>query len=325
MDKMKKIFNISTVDSLSFSGPNDQNIKLIEKYFKSKIVVRGSDVIIDGSKKEIEILNILINDIIITINKKGFVEKNDINSLINLAKSGKASDDITDSDLPVILHTHKGTICAKTKGQKAYFKAINENDIVFAIGPAGTGKTYQAVASAVDSLKNKNVDRIIITRPAVEAGERLGFLPGDLKHKVDPYLTPLFDALSDMIPKDKLKVYLDQKTIEIAPLAYMRGRTLHNSFIILDEAQNATPVQMKMFLTRLGVTSKAIITGDITQIDLPANDNSGLIDAVKVLIKIDGISFVYFDETDVVRHRLIKNIIKAYAKKESHTKKKTKD
>ena len=309
---MKKIFNISTVDSLSFSGPNDQNIKLIEKSFKSKIVVRGSDVIIDGSKKEIEILNILINDIIITINKKGFVEKDDINSLLNLAKSGKTSDFTTDSDLPVILHTHKGTICAKTKGQKAYFKAINENDIVFAIGPAGTGKTYQAVASAIDSLKNKNVDRIVITRPAVEAGERLGFLPGDLKHKVDPYLTPLFDALSDMIPRDKLKSYLDTSVIEVAPLAYMRGRTLHNSFIILDEAQNATKTQMKMFLTRLGVTSKSIITGDITQIDLPPKEKSGLVDAIDVLKKIKGIAFVSFDENDVVRHKLIKDIIRAY-------------
>jgi phosphate starvation-inducible PhoH-like protein len=178
---------------------------------------------------------------------------------------------------------------------------------------------------AVSALKNKAVDRIIITRPAVEAGERLGFLPGDLKEKVDPYLTPLYDALNDMIPRDKLKTYLDQRTIEIAPLAYMRGRTLHNSFIILDEAQNATPMQMKMFLTRLGVTSKAIITGDITQIDLPKHDKSGLIDATKILKKVDGISFVYFDETDVVRHTLVKNIIKAYAKNDTKTKKVKKD
>jgi len=178
---------------------------------------------------------------------------------------------------------------------------------------------------AVSALKNKAVDRIIITRPAVEAGERLGFLPGDLKEKVDPYLTPLYDALNDMIPRDKLKTYLDQRTIEIAPLAYMRGRTLHNSFIILDEAQNATPMQMKMFLTRLGVTSKAIITGDITQIDLPIHNKSGLIDAAKILKKMDGISFVYFDETDVVRHTLVKNIIKAYAKNDTKTKKVKKD
>ena len=312
---MKKIFNISTIDSLLFSGPKDQNIKLIENSFKSKIVLRGDDVIVDGTKKEIDILNILINDIIITINKKGFVDKDDIESLINLAKSGEPSDNITDSDTIIVLHTHKGTICAKTNGQKSYLKAVNNHDIVFAIGPAGTGKTYQAVASAVAALKNKSVNKIIITRPAVEAGERLGFLPGDLKHKVDPYLTPLFDALSDMIPRDKLKAYLDMGTIEVAPLAYMRGRTLHNSFIILDEAQNATKTQMKMFLTRLGATSKSIITGDITQIDLPPREQSGLIDAMKVLKKIKGIEFVHFNEQDVVRHKLVKDIIKAYGDK----------
>ncbi len=300
------------VDSLSFIGPKDENIRLIEQSFKSKIVVRGDEIIVDGAKKEVEIINLLINDMIITINNKGFVEKDDVELLINLSKSGESTSEFIDGDSPIILHTHKGTICAKTRGQKQYFKAIKNNDIVFAIGPAGTGKTYQAVASAVDALKNKSVEKIIITRPAVEAGERLGFLPGDLKNKVDPYLTPLFDALSDMIPKDKLKVYLDSSVIEVAPLAYMRGRTLHNSFIILDEAQNATKTQMKMFLTRLGVTSKSIITGDVTQIDLPPREVSGLIDAMKVLKKIKGISFVNFDENDVVRHKLVKDIIKAY-------------
>jgi phosphate starvation-inducible PhoH-like protein len=228
-------------------------------------------------------------------------------------------------DEPVVLYTHKGSVRARTGGQKKYLDAVKDNDIVFAIGPAGTGKTYQAVAMAVSVLKSKAVDRIIITRPAVEAGERLGFLPGDLKEKVDPYLTPLYDALNDMIPRDKLKIYLDQRTIEIAPLAYMRGRTLHNSFIILDEAQNATPMQMKMFLTRLGVTSKAIITGDITQIDLPIHEKSGLIDAANILKKVDGISFVHFDETDVVRHKLVKNIIKAYAKNDTKKKNGKKD
>ena len=297
---------------LLFSGPNDQNLKLIESSFESKIVVRGSDVIVDGKKKEIEILNVLVEDMIITINKKGFVDVEDVNALINLAKAGQSSADITNNDSAIVLHTHKGTVSAKTDGQKEYLKAVNSNDIVFAVGPAGTGKTYQAVASAVASLKNKNVDKIVITRPAVEAGERLGFLPGDLKHKVDPYLTPLFDALGDMIPKDKLKSYLDMGIIEVAPLAYMRGRTLHNSFIILDEAQNATRTQMKMFLTRLGVTSKSIITGDVTQIDLPPREKSGLLDAMKVLKKISGIKFVNFSEKDVVRHKLVKDIIKAY-------------
>ena len=309
---MKKTFNISTIDSLLFSGPKDQNIKLIEDSFKSKIVLRGDSVIVDGAKKEIDILNVLINDIIITINKKGFIDKEDVELLINLAKSGEPSNEVTDNDSAIVLHTHKGTISAKTKGQREYLKAVNNNDIVFAVGPAGTGKTYQAVASAVAALKNKNVNKIIITRPAVEAGERLGFLPGDLKHKVDPYLTPLFDALSDMLPKEKLKSYLDMGVIEVAPLAYMRGRTLHNSFIILDEAQNVTKTQMKMFLTRLGVTSKSIITGDITQIDLPPKEQSCLFDAMKVLKKIQGIKFVNFDEKDVVRHKLVKDIIKAY-------------
>ena len=190
-----------------------------------------------------------------------------------------------------------------------------ENDIVFAVGPAGTGKTFQAVACAVSALKNNEVDKIVITRPVVEAGEHLGFLPGDLKDKVDPYLTPLYDALNQMLSKDKLNSFMDNKQIEIAPLAYMRGRTLHNSFIILDEAQNSTQMQMKMFLTRIGVTSKAIITGDVTQIDLPQNQNSGLIDAMKILKKIKGICFVELDDSDVVRHRLVKEIINAYTKK----------
>ena len=242
-------------------------------------------------------------------------------SLIN----GEPANMNENSEEPVVLYTHKGSVNARTNGQKRYLEAVKENDIVFAIGPAGTGKTYQAVAMAVSALKSRAVDRIIITRPAVEAGERLGFLPGDLKEKVDPYLTPLYDALNDMIPREKLKTYLDQRTIEIAPLAYMRGRTLHNSFIILDEAQNATPMQMKMFLTRLGVTSKAIITGDVTQIDLPLHDKSGLIDAANILKKVDGISFVHFDETDVVRHTLVKNIIKAYAKSDTKKKKVKKD
>ena len=271
---------------------------------------------LDGTKSEIKIIESVVNEMMLTINDKGYVEPDDIRLYLSSILNGHSP--INDSnDHPIILYTHKASVQARTRGQKQYLDAVNSSDIVFAIGPAGTGKTYQAVAMAVSALKNKSVDKIVITRPAVEAGERHGFLPGDLKEKVDPYLTPLYDALNDMVPRDKLKIYLDQRTIEIAPLAYMRGRTLHNSFIILDEAQNATPIQMKMFLTRLGVTSKAIITGDITQIDLPENDKSGLIDSVKILKSIEGISFVYFDENDVVRHKLVKNIIKAYAKKHS--------
>jgi phosphate starvation-inducible PhoH-like protein len=280
---------------------------------------------LDGVTDDIKLIERVVNEMMLTINNKGFVEPEDIRNYLASINNGEPTTMDGNSEEPVVLYTHKGSVNARTGGQKKYLEAVKNNDIVFAIGPAGTGKTYQAVAMAVSSLKSKAVDRIIITRPAVEAGERLGFLPGDLKEKVDPYLTPLYDALNDMIPREKLKTYLDQRTIEIAPLAYMRGRTLHNSFIILDEAQNATSMQMKMFLTRLGVTSKAIITGDVTQIDLPVHNKSGLIDAVNILKKVDGISFVYFDVTDVVRHTLVKNIIKAYAKSDNKTKKVKKD
>jgi phosphate starvation-inducible PhoH-like protein len=288
-------------------------------------VVRGSAMQLDGTKADIKLVELVVNEMMLTINNKGFIEPEEIRTYLESLVNGDPVSMNGNGDEPVVLYTHKGSVRARTGGQKKYLDAVKDNDIVFAIGPAGTGKTYQAVAMAVSSLKSKAVDRIIITRPAVEAGERLGFLPGDVKEKVDPYLTPLYDALNDMIPRDKLKIYLDQRTIEIAPLAYMRGRTLHNSFIILDEAQNATPMQMKMFLTRLGVTSKAIITGDITQIDLPIHEQSGLIDATNILKKVDGISFVYFDETDVVRHKLVKNIIKAYAKNDTKKKNGKKD
>ena len=301
-------------------GIGDKNIKTIQEKVKTQIVVRGSAMQLDGKSDDIKLIESVVNEMMLTINNKGFVEPEDIRSYLASLTKGEPVSMNGNGDEPVVLYTHKGSVLARTGGQKKYLDAVNCSDIVFAIGPAGTGKTYQAVAMAVAALKSKAVDRIIITRPAVEAGERLGFLPGDLKEKVDPYLTPLYDALNDMIPKDKLKMYLEQRAIEIAPLAYMRGRTLHNSFIILDEAQNATPMQMKMFLTRLGVTSQAIITGDITQIDLPTHDKSGLIDAANILKKVDGISFVYFDETDVVRHKLVKNIIKAYARNDTKKK-----
>ena len=288
-------------------------------------MVRGSAMQLDGTKADIKLVESVVNEMMLTINNKGFIEPEEIRTYLESLVNGDPVSMNGNGDEPVVLYTHKGSVRARTGGQKKYLDAVKDNDIVFAIGPAGTGKTYQAVAMAVSVLKSKAVDRIIITRPAVEAGERLGFLPGDLKEKVDPYLTPLYDALNDMIPRDKLKIYLDQRTIEIAPLAYMRGRTLHNSFIILDEAQNATPMQMKMFLTRLGVTSKAIITGDITQIDLPIHEKSGLIDAANILKKVDGISFIHFDETDVVRHKLVKNIIKAYAKNDTKKKNGKKD
>ena len=313
---MKKNFDIGLVDPLVFMGPNDKNIKLLENSFSAGIVVRGNAVKLDGDKNELEIISKILHNMLNAIETTGRVEENDIQEFIQTTtiESKLLSEDAIDKK--IILHTYKGIVYAKTGGQKKYLDAVNSNDITFSIGPAGTGKTYQAVACAVAALKNKTVNKIVITRPAVEAGESLGFLPGDLKEKIDPYLTPLYDALNDMIEKEKLKVFLDNRIIEIAPLAYMRGRTLHNAFIILDEAQNATTVQMKMFLTRLGVTSKAIITGDLTQIDLPKKNLSGLIQAINILKNIDGIGYMEFDASDVVRHSLVKNIIKAYAKNE---------
>jgi len=313
---MKKIIEITDISPIILFGTNNENMKIIEDSFESEIISRGNKVNLKGEKNDIELITKVINDIISIGLKKEFVSKKDVETIINLIKSeNKVLNQDEFLDDVIILNSHKGPIFAKTDGQKKYFKEVLSNDIVFAIGPAGTGKTYQAVASAVASLKKKQVSKIVITRPAVEAGERLGFLPGDLKEKVDPYLIPLYDALNDMIPKDKLKVYLSNKIIEIAPLAYMRGRTLHNAFMILDEAQNATQTQMKMFLTRLGVTSRAIITGDITQIDLPPSDKSGLLAATKILKKINGISFVTFKSSDVVRHQLVRDIIEAYDKK----------
>jgi phosphate starvation-inducible PhoH-like protein len=313
---MKKNFDIHLIDPLSFMGPNNKNIKLIENNFSTGIVVRGNKVKLNGDKQEIDIISKIFNNMLNTVEQKGHVEKNDVQNFIEntTIESELISGDSIDKK--IILHTYKGIVYAKTDGQKKYLDAVNTNDITFSIGPAGTGKTYQAVACAVAALKNKTVNRIVITRPAVEAGENLGFLPGDLKEKIDPYLTPLYDALNDMIEKEKLKFFIDNRMIEIAPLAYMRGRTLHDAFIILDEAQNATTMQMKMFLTRLGVTSKAIITGDLTQIDLPKKNLSGLIEAINILKNIDGIGYMEFNSSDVVRHSLVKDIIKAYAKNE---------
>jgi phosphate starvation-inducible PhoH-like protein len=312
---LKKVIKIKDIEPMYFTGASDKNIKFIEKKFKSKLVLRGDELVVNGTKDEIQILQQLVFDMVNVIIRKGSISTSDIEILLQSQTDNSSYKDIPMDD-KIVLHTHKDPVYARTKGQKKYYKAVLENDIVFAVGPAGTGKTYQAVACAVSALKNNEVDRIVITRPVVEAGENLGFLPGDLKEKVDPYLTPLYDALNNMLPPDKLRKYMDNRQIEIAPLAYMRGRTLHNSFIILDEAQNSTQMQMKMFLTRIGVTSKSIITGDITQIDLIKGVKSGLVHAISILKKIKGIEFVYFDENDVIRHQLVKDIIKAYSKKE---------
>jgi phosphate starvation-inducible PhoH-like protein len=251
------------------------------------------------------------------LNKNGTLNPNDIDTVIDLVAVNGFTPDLPSETRQeegdtAILYTKTGIIKPRTQGQKQYIQQIRKNDIVFAIGPAGTGKTYLAVAMAVAALKNRDVTRIILARPAVEAGESLGFLPGDFREKIDPYLRPLYDALDDMLSAEKMRGYIEKRIVEIVPLAYMRGRTLHNAFVILDEAQNATAMQMKMFLTRLGTNSRAIITGDVTQIDLPAKTTSGLVQIQEILKKIQGVSFCYFDKNDVVRHRLVKDIIDAY-------------
>jgi phosphate starvation-inducible PhoH-like protein len=307
---MKHTFDIRDTDPLLLFGVNDQNLEILNSAFEARLAARGGRIVIEGEEQEVRQVEQVLTDMIVTINRKGELTPDDVSALVKVAPEEKRTP--TNGDMPVIVYTPKGEITPRTKGQLSYHEAMLKNDIVFAIGPAGTGKTYMAVAMAVAGLKDRQVDRLILTRPAVEAGERLGFLPGDLKEKVDPYLTPLYDALQDMLPNDKLRTYLDQRIIEIAPLAYMRGRTLSSAYVILDEAQNATTMQMKMFLTRLGVNSKAIVTGDITQIDLPPNEESGCIQAMHILHGIDGISFCHLDEHDVVRHRLVRDILKAY-------------
>jgi phosphate starvation-inducible PhoH-like protein len=314
---MKKNIALKGVDIQALLGAGDTNLRILEDNFSARVVVRGNKFHIDGEKGEVEIIGNLVHEMSQTLNRKGSLTQKNVQDLLLI--SGNDNKKQTDNKIDnVIYYGRKGGITARTKGQKKYVEMVRKNDIVFSIGPAGTGKTYIAVAFAVSALENHDVDRIILCRPAVEAGENLGFLPGDLKEKVDPYLTPLYDALGDMLHKTRLNPLLAKNSIEIIPLAYMRGRTLNNAFLILDEAQNATPMQMKMFLTRLGVNSKAIITGDITQIDLPNTSNSGLLQVLDILNDIDGIGFCQLDKTDVVRHQLVKNIIDAYNSVNNH-------
>jgi len=290
---------------------------MIEERFDATITVRGDQIMLRGSPVETAKIEKIFKELIYILNKNGNLTPNDVDTVIDLVTVNGSSPEVPkeipgdDSDYS-ILYTRIGVIKARTAGQKGYIQQVKKNDIVFAIGPAGTGKTYLAVALAVAALKNRDVTKIMLARPAVEAGESLGFLPGDLREKVDPYLRPLYDALDDMLSAEKLKSYMEKRIIEIVPLAYMRGRTLHNAFVILDEAQNATAMQMKMFLTRLGAHSRAIITGDITQIDLPQKTVSGLVQIQEVLKSVQGVSFAYLDASDVVRHRLVKDIINAY-------------
>lgn len=307
--------------AVSLFGSFDENIKLIEKEFAVSIISRGSDLKIVGDAENVSFAVRAVNALLTLINKGETLSEQNVRYAIGLVKEGN-DDKLAKMATDTVCITAKGKpIKAKTIGQKKYCEAINKNTITFGVGPAGTGKTYLAVALAVTAFRAKQVDKIILTRPAVEAGEKLGFLPGDLQSKVDPYLRPLYDALYDMLGAENFQKYQERGSIEVAPLAYMRGRTLDDSFIILDEAQNTTPEQMKMFLTRLGFNSKMVVTGDITQIDLPAGKKSGLTKVMRVLKNVDDIEICKFTQKDVVRHRLVQEIIKAYEKYENDERK----
>ena len=313
-----KVIELRGVDPLLVYGTNDLFLKLIEDSFPLQLLARGNRITLKGEESAIAQVDRILGEMLLTIHQKGYVDEQDVKTLIQVeAGGGQLQGEVTPET--VILFKKSGVVKPRTPSQESYYRSTLQNDIVFAIGPAGTGKTYLAVAIAVAALRNHDVQRIILTRPAVEAGENLGFLPGDLREKIDPYQAPLHDALQDMLSLEKRKSYNDQGVIEILPLAYMRGRTLQNAYVILDEAQNTSSMQMKMFLTRLGANSKAIITGDITQIDIPAREKSGLIEAREILQGIEGIDFVYFDIHDVVRHRLVKDIIKAYGEPNAQT------
>ena len=309
------IINLETVNPIEFFGINNNKFEILKRKFPLlKILSRGSQIKLSGQPDEVSVAQGKIGQVISYLERNGHLSENYFSKILGDEEGGElVAEDPANNDILVFGPNGK-VIKAKTANQKLMANVSEKNDVLFAIGPAGTGKTYTAVALAVRALKNKAVRKIILTRPAVEAGESLGFLPGDLKEKIDPYLRPLYDALDDMIPSDKINYYMANRIIEIAPLAYMRGRTLDNAFIILDEAQNATDLQLKMFLTRIGPSAKAIITGDLTQIDLPKNQKSGLIKATKILRNIEGIGYVQLDEADVVRHRLVKHIIRAYDK-----------
>ena len=308
--------------AISLFGSFDENIRLIESEFSVSVVSRGSELKLQGDEENCALAERAVNGLLLLVSKGEALSEQNVRYVISLVKEGN-DDKLSSMNGDCICITAKGKpVKAKTLGQKKYIEAIRNNTIVLGVGPAGTGKTYLAVAMAVSAFRAKEVNRIILTRPAVEAGEKLGFLPGDLQQKVDPYLRPLYDALFDMLGPESFQRCQERGSIEVAPLAYMRGRTLDDSFIILDEAQNTTNEQMKMFLTRLGFNSKIVVTGDITQIDLPDGKRSGLVDIIKVLKNIDDIQTVRFSEKDVVRHRLVQDIIKAYEKYEEAHKRK---
>ena len=307
----EKVIKIESIDPKDFFGPQNKNIKLLKTNFPDlKIVARGNQIKAFGKSDDLSELELRINKIISYFLKYNILSDNEIETL--LTRSEKELETSTLSHKP-ILHGVSGRIIkARSLNQRKIIDSVTENDMVFAIGPAGTGKTYTGIALAVKALKNKNVKKIILTRPAIEAGENLGFLPGDLKEKLDPYMQPLYDSLKDMIPAEKLKKYLEDEVIQIAPLAFMRGRTLDNAFVILDEGQNTTHSQMKMFLTRMGKNAKFIITGDPGQVDLPRNSISGLKEAILILGNTPGVGIVQLDESDVIRNKLVKKVVNAY-------------
>lgn len=311
MTDTKREIIMKGFDPVALLGVHDENLNLLKEHFNVEITARNERILVLGQYEMVEQVYSVLQELMRLIPKRKFLDKTDVKTVINLQTDGQEKI-YSEPNESIILFTHKGVIKPRTAGQENYYQESRRNDITFAVGPAGTGKTYQAVAVAVAALKNHDISRIILSRPAVEAGERLGFLPGDMKEKIDPYLAPLYDALRTMIPNERFKAYIDQRVIEIVPLAYMRGRTLDDAYLILDEAQNTTDLQMKMFLTRIGVNSKAIITGDITQIDLPPRQQSGLITAVDILKDIKGIGVCHLQCQDVVRHPLVKEIIRAY-------------
>lgn len=316
------IINLDNVNLASLWGAQNENFESIKNRFpKLRLIARGTELKVLGEKAEQRLFESVfsaITDHVIKYNALGGLELEELLGIPSNEQRSADKDKPEDGPQgglkgePIVYGPNGLIVRARTPNQRKMVDSINKNDILFAVGPAGTGKTYTAVALAVRALRNKEIKRIILTRPAVEAGENLGFLPGDLKEKVDPYLRPLYDALDDMIPVEKLKGYLENRTIEVAPLAFMRGRTLDNCFVILDEAQNATDMQLKMFLTRMGPTAKFIVTGDLTQIDLPKKSQSGLATAIKLLDNISGIDIVYLTGSDVVRHKLVKRILEAY-------------
>ncbi|TKC09226.1 PhoH family protein [Pedobacter frigoris] len=317
MNELK--LTLESVDPVQFWGTNNEHYELIKNAFpKLKVVARGNEVKVLGDEQELKGFEKKYNQLIGHLEKYSSLTASDVETILVSKKTESNAEEAPEKTNSggggevIVFGTNGLMVKARTANQRRMVDSINKNDVLFAIGPAGTGKTYTAVALAVRALKNKEIKRIILTRPAVEAGESLGFLPGDLKEKVDPYLRPLYDALDDMIPAEKLKTYIENRTIEIAPLAFMRGRTLDNCFVILDEAQNSTDLQLKMFLTRMGPSAKFIVTGDVTQIDLPKKQMSGLHNALRILDGIPGIDIIYLTGEDVVRHKLVKRILKAY-------------